>query len=195
MIFWSKSNFKAQKTWIFLVFAFFAFLSSVYTQSTSVSDSDVLIKSIIEEYLESLETANELDFNTLSEQLAQVLVNPYDINQVTRQELEELIILSDAEINGFLTYRNKFGPFASIYELQAIPNLSVEQIGILRYLFYIDQGTNKPSTSSIMEESDVQLYLKWRSLWPLWGHWSYSLDQTTQPGRLHHQHGPRFGRP
>ena len=56
----------------------------------------------------------------------QLQSNPIDINRVDYESLSELGILSTIQLKAFFDYRKSFGPFVSIYELQSIPELSLE---------------------------------------------------------------------
>ena len=47
----------------------------------------------------------DTDYESLHENLAQILASPYDLNRVTREELQLLHLLNDEQINSFLEYR------------------------------------------------------------------------------------------
>lgn len=64
----------------------------------------------------------------LYELLFQLYTNPLDLNVVTADELTATLILSQTQIKCFLDYRQKLGPFLSLYELQAIPNFDLTTI-------------------------------------------------------------------
>ncbi len=64
----------------------------------------------------------------LIESLYQNYLNPLDLNQVSRQELASLYLLSEKQLNAFFTYREKSGTLLSIYELQAIPDFDLPTI-------------------------------------------------------------------
>ena len=54
--------------------------------------------------------------------------NPLDLNQITKEELLSLSLLSVSQINNFLRYVKIHGRLISIYELQAIPEFDVATI-------------------------------------------------------------------
>jgi len=64
----------------------------------------------------------DIDYVQLYENLAQVLSNPIDLNNASDEELRSLFILSENQIANLLNHRVKFGPFISVYELQAVPD-------------------------------------------------------------------------
>ncbi|MBY0434532.1 MAG: helix-hairpin-helix domain-containing protein [Cyclobacteriaceae bacterium] len=63
----------------------------------------------------------DLNYQELYENLAQLLSNPVDLNAITREQLRALFILSEAEVNEFLKFRDESDPLLSVYELQSIP--------------------------------------------------------------------------
>jgi hypothetical protein len=97
-----------------------------------------LISNIIEDFLETVE-AEDFDFNTILENLNYFYEHPMDINSVTEAELRELIILNEIQIGNFINYRNTFGDFLSIYELQAVP--SWDMITIRNVLPFLRHGS------------------------------------------------------
>lgn len=65
--------------------------------------------------------------------------HPLNLNTADRASLERLNLLRPSQIDHFLTYRNLFGRFLSIYEIQAIPDWDV---GTIRKLLpYITVNT------------------------------------------------------
>lgn len=54
--------------------------------------------------------------------------HPINLNAADRETLDRLHILTPAQIDHFISYRNVFGNFLSIYELQAIPQWDVMTI-------------------------------------------------------------------
>lgn len=66
---------------------------------------------------------------------------PLDINQLTRSQLALLGILTPNQQSEFFRYRENYGPFLSLYELQAIPDLDQETIvQVLPFLTCPDPG-------------------------------------------------------
>lgn len=76
------------------------------------------------------------------EALFQSLVQPLDLNLVTRDELSALTFLSVAQLSAFFAYRREFGPFLSLYELQAIPEFDLADIR--KVLPFVSLEENSP---------------------------------------------------
>lgn len=82
------------------------------------------------------------DYEALHENLAQILSSPFDLNRVTREELQGLHLLSDQLINNFLDYRKVQGTLVDIHELQAVPGFDPEIIRkLLPYIRVVDPAT------------------------------------------------------
>lgn len=47
--------------------------------------------------------------------------NPIDLNKATREDFQQMLILSSVQIENLLNYRLKYGPFVNPLELQVIP--------------------------------------------------------------------------
>ncbi len=80
----------------------------------------------LENLADDLEAETE-DDNYL-QQLVQFRKNPLNLNSVSAIELRELKILSDLQIENFISYRKLLGKFISIYELQSVPTLDIYTI-------------------------------------------------------------------
>ncbi|MCS7004708.1 MAG: helix-hairpin-helix domain-containing protein [Cytophagales bacterium] len=62
----------------------------------------------------------EADYESFYEAMLQMYTDPLDLNRATREDLQNLFILTEYQINSFLKYRAKNGKLLTIYELQAI---------------------------------------------------------------------------
>ena len=84
----------------------------------------------------------EVNYEELYENLAQLLGSPYDLNRVSREELQQLHLLSDAQIRSFLEYRDEQGALIDIHELQIIPGFDAMVISrLLPFVEVIDPAT------------------------------------------------------
>ncbi|MGV3558563.1 ComEA family DNA-binding protein [Larkinella arboricola] len=69
-----------------------------------------------------------IDYPTVYENLYQLYASPLDLNTVTRDELSATYLLTERQLNSLFEYRVSFGPFLSVYELQAIPDFDLPTI-------------------------------------------------------------------
>ncbi|EIM76152.1 hypothetical protein A3SI_10974 [Nitritalea halalkaliphila LW7] len=72
--------------------------------------------------------AEDLDLEALQEQLLEALSQPRGVNEISGAEIQALGIWTKREIDAFLQFREEFGPFQSLYELQGIEALSLESL-------------------------------------------------------------------
>ena len=82
---------------------------------------------------------DDTNYEELYENLAQVLSSPYDLNRISREELQYLHILNDSQIKAFLDYRKDQGILVDIHELQVIPGFDSAAINrLLPFVRVID---------------------------------------------------------
>lgn len=85
------------------------------------------------------------------EWLCQMATQPLDINNATREELEQLPFLTARQIEDICEYRYQHGPLVTLDELIAIPSIDYSRRLLLTYFIYIGEKR---------EESSI-----WKSLW------------------------------
>ena len=91
----------------------------------------------------------DVEYEEVYENLLQILSSPYDLNRVAREELQFLRMLSDAQIESFLTYRAEQGNIVDIHELQAIPGFDVSTINKLLPFIRASEPVNRIERSLI----------------------------------------------
>ena len=75
---------------------------------------------------------NETQDDSFLQQLQQFLKSPVNLNTADETTLKELIVLTPLQIRSIISYRNLFGNFINIYELQAVPGLDIITIEKIR---------------------------------------------------------------
>ncbi len=66
----------------------------------------------------------DLNYEELYENLVQLLANPIDLNDITREQLRSFLALAEEQVNEFILYREDNGPLLSVYELQSLHSWS-----------------------------------------------------------------------
>src|SRR5687767_12450713 len=84
-----------------------------HAQSTH---EDIDVQRVTDEYLPVPD--EDQDYEDVYENVLQRMSSQMDLNTATRQELQSLHILNDAQIDSFMEYRNHAGALLDIYELQ-----------------------------------------------------------------------------
>lgn len=104
----------------FLPFAQFAQLIEM------PANMEEYIADILEHYMAEAEV--ELDIDSYLEELMYLYEEPLDLNQVEREDLQQLVFLSDIQIENLMYYRYKAGEFLTIYELMLVEDLDMTDI-------------------------------------------------------------------
>lgn len=115
--------------------------SAIGRQSSAVSPLD---EPVFQEILENIAKRNltnpDFDAHQLVEHLENLADNPLDLNTASRTDLENLWLLTEAQVAAFFEYREKLGPFLATEEMQAIPGWDLADIKILRPFFSVENG-------------------------------------------------------
>ncbi|MBX2894686.1 MAG: helix-hairpin-helix domain-containing protein [Cyclobacteriaceae bacterium] len=119
----------------------------------------------LERLVDELLAGQDEDFNyeELYENLALLLAQPTDINQITAEQLRTLFILNELQIQAILDYREKAGPFISLYELQSIPQVDKQTFErLIQFVTITDQQSmlNRSLLQRILSEQNNYLLLR-----------------------------------
>jgi hypothetical protein len=100
----------------------------------------------LSEWIENIaeEAEDELDYSELIENLNYLKQNPLNLNFATGDELRSLILLSDMQVYHLLAYRETYGYFVTMYELQTVEGF--DQHTIQQILPYITISAVPPAT-------------------------------------------------
>ena len=109
--------------------------------SVKAQDKPVDPPPIIQQALENLTENNddvETEDDSYLQQIQHFLKDPLNLNNATESDLKELKILTPLQIQNLISYRNLFGKFISIYELQAVPAWNVSTLRKIRAYIIVD---------------------------------------------------------
>lgn len=98
------------------------------------------------------------------ESLAQLLTQQFDINKVSREELQLIPGLPEEAINALLSYRESRGPFLSVYELQTLNAWDHSLFNKVKpFLFVVEVQSNLNSSilKRIKSEPNNYLIIRW----------------------------------
>lgn len=104
-----------------------------------------------------------LELNQLFDELSAISENPFNLNSVTKQQLDLLPFLSALQIENILFYCYAHGPMQSIYELQLVEELDRQTIqSLLPYVFVapIPKTEPKLTFSELFAYGKSQLHLQ-----------------------------------
>jgi hypothetical protein len=100
-------------------------------------------------YLEELaesEDSKTADLEQLFEDLSYLSEHPFNLQTVTKKDLERLPFLTAIQIENLLYYIYKFGPLVDIYELKNVEDIDLRTITYLLPFVYVGEtDNNKPA--------------------------------------------------
>jgi len=105
------------KLFVIILLACLIIAASVEAQEESAMDFD----EIIEQIAASVDA--ELDYTTLFSNLENLYYSPLDLNTATQKDFERIIFLTEFQIYSLVKYRQKFGAYKTIYELQYVDGI------------------------------------------------------------------------
>lgn len=98
------------------------------------------------------EEANLSSWEELYENLSELAEHPFNINTVTKEELEQLPFLSDKMVENILYYVYKYGPLVSLNELWGVEGMDKQTQMFLKDFIYVGNSVEKQAFS-------------WKNLW------------------------------
>ncbi|MDX2247802.1 MAG: helix-hairpin-helix domain-containing protein [Bacteroidia bacterium] len=114
------------------LFFFLLELNTGFAQVDSVKNEENFpaesLSPVIEDLVSHSEVEEEMDFSWFTDILEEFARKKLDINTASREQLLLLPGMNELIINRLHDYIETFGSFVSLYELQAVPGLSIEEI-------------------------------------------------------------------
>jgi len=104
--------------------------TSLFSQEENDPQKLQVIEQRIELIAESIGD-EELDLNTVFDALSGFYDHPINLNKTTPEELQELLLLTDVQINALFEHIERNGKLISIYELQAVPGFDRQSIRLI----------------------------------------------------------------
>ena len=139
---------------------FFALQLMSQLPQISPEDKELLINKIEEIAGQSEE---ELDYTDLLEDLFYFLEFPLNINYASFDELRRIFFLTDLQIHKIIEYRNVYGSFATVYELQAVEGFDRELIELLEPFISVsmDKPRDKINLKQVMKYGRHDLFVRY----------------------------------
>jgi hypothetical protein len=104
----------------------------------------------------------DANYEDVYENLFTIYQNPLDLNKADIADLRALFFLTESQINAILNHKKLFGNFLSIYELQAVEGLSMEDIRSLLPFIQVRNGISTTRLSNFAKKA-VEHYLVLRA--------------------------------
>lgn len=148
---------------LLLKICFFGVISICFHQ-ISFAQTEEWQEALIESIIDQIEDDADVDYTELFERIENWVEHPLQINQVDYEDLSEIPFLNALEINAILQHRSVHGKLISLFELQAIPILSVEKAELLAQLCTVGsiEDQYQLSIPKMIAEAKNELFIKWR---------------------------------
>ena len=92
-----------------------------------------------------IENGDESDAERVHEMLSDLLRQPLNLNTCSESDLDASGLFTPFQVFGIMKYREKYGPFFSIYELAAIPGFAQEMLQAVAPLIALSDRPEKSS--------------------------------------------------
>lgn len=153
---------KILKTFCLILFSFSASISHAQNPPEIQIDPEKLVERLFPVQDE------DIDYESIYEVLFQLYSNPININSANAETLQASYLLNPTQISSILAYREAYGPFLSLYELQAVPTLDSKTI--TQILPFITLGNSNTGQSQnllnrIINEEQAYLLFRHRRVW------------------------------
>ena len=140
---------------------------SIFACAQEEADQENLIQKKIETIAEQMGESDEnVDFNTLLDDLMYFSEHPININNTTVNELEQLPMLDDIAIANLLAHISANGKLLNIYELQAVNGFTISLIHQIEPFIKVSDNpdANSFSFKEMMKEGTHELVLRYQQV-------------------------------
>lgn len=146
------------KIGIILLFIFFRFDFQAQTRQE-------IVQQRIEFISEQLE-AEEVDLTDVIASLNYYIDHPLNLNNATREQLQEIGLLTDVQINDLLLHRKQFGKLISKYELQVLKYWDLSTIQLILPFIKIDDKLDQVHVSlkEALKYGKFELFLRYQTI-------------------------------
>lgn len=187
---------------LLFIAAFFS-IHSGYAQ-----EQDPQKMAIIEQRIELIAEAmgdEEADFTTLFDELSYYYDHPINLNNTSREELQELMLLTEIQITALLLHIDVNGRLISIYELQAVPGFDLQSIQNILPFVRVSDLLDAPHADfkTLMKDGSHELFFRWSRILQEQAGFAQIDDSTLaekpnarylgSPDRLYTRYRYRFG--
>lgn len=128
-----------------LIFLILFFISANLFAQTIDNKDENLIEKKVETIAEN--TEQEMDYTMLVDQLTRYLQNPLNLNNASREDFDDLALLSDIQINNLLDHIARNGKLITLYELQSIDGFDLQTIRAISSYVTVSGNIDNPKFS------------------------------------------------
>jgi hypothetical protein len=143
---------------IFLLISFFGLATFSFGQK-----KNVVIQQRIEFIAEELET-EDISLEDVFDLLYYYYDNPLNLNDASREDLQELMLLSDFQINELIAVREEKGPYSTVYELKDLKYWDISTLeNVLPFVVVQPLGEDKTGRwKEFIKEGKLEAYFRYQ---------------------------------
>ena len=119
-------------------FFWVALMLGISVSAQSVHEWETYLREVI-----TVEDVGSAAWEEMYEQMCELGQHPINLNQASREQLEQLPFLSAQQVEEIMAYLYHYGPMKSVGELQMIRSLDYQRRRLLTYFIEIDDGAQK----------------------------------------------------
>lgn len=140
--------------WFILLFVF----SSSFLFGQSKSE---IIQERVEFLAQDLESEN-ISLEDVFDVLSRYYDNKLNLNVATKSELEDLMLISDIQINALLKYRNEHGPFKTLYEIKDVDYWDLSTLDRIIPFVRVSKVTEKKKSNfkEYLKDGQLEAYFR-----------------------------------
>ena len=135
--------------WLVLLATLFFYHGSMTAQTTEGWEE--VYQSVFD-----ISDEEETEWEDIYDHLQPLAENPINLNETTREQLEQLPFLSAQQVMDLMEYLDRYGPMRSLGELRMVASLDYQQIALLPFFVYIDTKSDQqpafPSLGDILKD-------------------------------------------
>lgn len=150
---------------LFLISGLVLIHFNVNGQNNETITENNFLNSIIEDFLTNNDETS-IDPTLLYDQLNDLKKNPIDINKASFEEWQQLFFIPDIILKDIISYKIEQGEFLSVYELQAVPTLGIDDVKKMLPFVKINGSAanyNVPFLD-MLKNGKNDLFLKWERI-------------------------------
>jgi len=128
-------------------------------QTTTQREMMPAWQQVWQEMMENDETDDGLTVD-LYDLLQELSEHPINLNQATREELEQLPFLSSQQVMDLIEYRDRYGALLSMGEVRMVQSMDYQQLALLPYFTYLgkpDETQRFPKLKNILKHGRHEL--------------------------------------
>lgn len=97
------------------------------------------------EYVQNLaeDEVGDAQIEVMYDELSALEQNPYNLNNVTREELARFPLLSEDQANALSDFLQKNRPIYTVYELRNVPRLDYNTVALILPFFYVGEAASQ----------------------------------------------------